>query len=166
MQRFICAIFSMLALVHASPYGSSSGSYGGSAPAPAPAPAPYSSGQVVISYEPPVLYNIPAPTAWNLSPRHAGAALTPVNARTISGDGTPGSLVGISSQPSAAAAAASANVPLNAGSYKLWVVPSYEVPNVVGPTSGYAGQLSYGGGQSYGAQAPAAPSYGAQSSSY
>ncbi|XP_050332912.1 uncharacterized protein LOC126761048 [Bactrocera neohumeralis] len=173
MQRFICALFSVLALAHALPYGgssssSSSGGYGGSssggygAPAAAPAPS-YTSGDVIVSQEPAVLYNIPAPSAWNISPaRAAGPVLTPVDARTISGSGTASSLIGISSRPSAIAAAASANVPLNAGSYKLLIVPSYEVPNIVGPEPAVpkspAGVGAGGsGGQGYGGQGYSAP---------
>ncbi|XP_011199666.2 uncharacterized protein LOC105223607 [Bactrocera dorsalis] len=173
MQRFICAFFSVLALAHALPYGggssSSSGSYGGSSSggygAPASAPS-YTSGDVIVSQEPAVLYNIPAPSAWNLSPAAAaGPVLTPVDARTISGSGTASSLIGISSRPSAIAAAASANVPLNAGSYKLLIVPSYEVPNIVGPEpavpkSPAGGSRAQGyGGQGYSAPASQVVSY-------
>ncbi|XP_036338218.1 uncharacterized protein LOC118748037 [Rhagoletis pomonella] len=131
MQRSICAIVLVLAVVNAAPYGSSSGGYA----SPSHAPAPIYSREAIVSQQgPSVLYDIPAPAHWNLAPAAAaGPVLTPVNAHHISGSGTPSSLVGISSQPSAIAAAASANVPLNADSYKLLIVPSYEVPNIVGP---------------------------------
>ncbi|XP_018801733.1 PREDICTED: uncharacterized protein LOC108976825 [Bactrocera latifrons] len=171
MQRFICAFFSVLALAHALPYGGY-GSYG--APAAAPAPS-YTSGDVIVSQDPAVLYNIPAPSAWNLSPAAAaGPVLIPVDAKTISGPGKASSLIGISSRPSAIAAAASANVPLNAGSYKLLIVPSYEVPNIVGPEpavpkspagvgaggSGAHGSRAHGyGGQGYSAPASQVVSY-------
>ncbi|XP_011179790.2 uncharacterized protein LOC105210488 [Zeugodacus cucurbitae] len=155
MQRFICAFVSVLALAHALPYSSSHGGYGASAPAPVPS----YSGDVIVSQAPSVLYNIPPPSVWNISPaRPAGPVLTPVDAHSISGSGTPSSLVGISSQPSAIAAAASANVPLNAGSYKLLIVPSYEVPNIVGPEPAVPAAGGYGG-HSHGG-------YGSQAASY
>lgn len=138
----------MLALAHAVPYGSGRGGYG--APAPASAPS-YRTGDVIASQAPSVLYDIPSPSAWNISPaRPAGPVLIPVDAQSISGYGPPSSLTGISSQPRAIATAASANLPLNVGSYKLLIVPSYEVPNIVGPepalpaAGGNGGQSSDG----------------------
>ncbi|XP_054735204.1 chorion protein S15-like [Anastrepha obliqua] len=138
MHRFICVLVSVLAVVNASPYGGS----GGYA-------APAYREVIVQPAEKSVEYHIPAPSHWvSGSAAPAGPQVSPVNAYSISGRGIPSSLVGISSKPSASASAASANVPLDAGSYKLLVVPRYEIPrDAVGPEPAVYGNS---GGNAYG----------------
>ncbi|XP_053955562.1 translation initiation factor IF-2-like [Anastrepha ludens] len=144
MHRFICVFVSVLAVVNAAPYGGS----GGYA---APRPAPAHREAIVHPVEKSVEYHIPAPSHWvSGSAAPAGPQVSPVNAYSISGSGMPSSLVGISSKPSAIASAASANVPLGGGSYKLLVVPCFKISDdAVGPEPAVHGR-SHNGGNSGG----------------
>ncbi|XP_067642799.1 uncharacterized protein [Eurosta solidaginis] len=149
MLRFTYALLTVLVAVNAVPYGSYNSHHGYGVPA-----ATYS--HPVIHEKPSVLYHIDAPAHWNYAPStQYGPALLPVDAHHISGYSKPSPLIGSSTHPKAKAVAASANVPLHAGQYKLLVVPSYKVPNIVAPepalhsagygahSAGYAAHSSY-----------------------